>query len=47
MFGWTAAHLFVIEIVEVDKEFLPFTGFTDLTGKFHYFYHFTDKFKTQ
>jgi hypothetical protein len=32
MFGRTAARLFVIGIVEVDKEFLPFTGFTDFTG---------------
>jgi hypothetical protein len=22
---------------------LPFTGFTDFTGKFHLFYHFTGK----
>ena len=26
---------------------LPFTGFTDFTGKLHYFYHFTSKFKTR
>jgi hypothetical protein len=26
---------------------LPFTSFTDFTGKFHYFYHFTSKFKTR
>ncbi len=43
-FGRTAAHLFIIGIVEVDKKFLPFT---DFTGKFHYFYHFTGKFKTR
>jgi hypothetical protein len=26
---------------------LPFTGFTDFTGKFHFFYQFTGKFKTR
>jgi hypothetical protein len=28
-------------------QFLPFTDFTDFTGKFHFIYHFTGKFKSR
>jgi hypothetical protein len=28
-------------------QFLPFTGFTNFTGKFHFIYYFTGKFKSR